>query len=162
MNLKLFTFLLFFGLTAHDVFSQIKIKRYDAVVRTVSGRRFKGVLETVDDKGLTIRFHKVSKLISADSIKTIRIKRYNAQNRNLLAGGLLGLASGLTIYKLESDKGNLQPINLPVILVSSTLTGAAIFGTINSITSVEKYKNVNQQGYYQQIKDSIKQYSLSR
>ena len=163
MNLKFSTFIFFiFCAIGSGAFAQHKVKRYDAIVKTTQGKRFKGLLENVNESGLTIRFHKQSKFIAPDSIKTIRIKRYNAQNRHLLTGGLLGLAGGLTAYKLENDKGNVGPIILPVVIVSSTLAGSAIFGTINSLTAVERFEDVSEGGNYRTIREKLKSYSLSR
>ncbi len=155
-------FLLFSTYFINHSFAQSKPKRYDAIVRTENGRRFKGLLESVEDNGLTIFYHRRSKFISADSIKTIRIKKYNAQNRAFLIGGLLGVGSGLAIYVNQEDKGNVQPIILPVVIVSSTVAGAAIGGIINSFISRQKYENVNTEGRFKAIKEELKSYSVKK
>lgn len=160
MKRLLFSLLLAAGF-ATSVSAQVKIKRYDAIVK-VNHTRYKGLLELVDAKGLTINFHNKAKYIAADSIESIRIKKYNAQNRSLLIGGLVGLAGGLTVYKLERDKGNVAPIILPVVIVSSAVAGAAIVGIVNSVTSVEKFEQVNSPGEFNKIRARLKQYALNR
>jgi hypothetical protein len=159
MKLKTLPFLLLlFTYCLNNSFAQSKSKRYDAIVRTANGLRFKGLLESVDNKGLTIFHRRASWFIAADTIKTIWIKKYKAQNRTLLAGGLVGLASGLTVYAIEKDRGNVQPVILPVVIISSAFTGAAILGTINSITSLQKFEHVNRPDRFKEIKEELKSF----
>ena len=163
MKVRFLSLILLFAFgCSNGSYAQSKPKRYDAIIRTTGGLRFKGLLQSVDGKGLSISYRRSSRFLSADTIKTIRIKKYNAQNRTLLAGSLAGLLGGLTVYSIEKDKGNVQPIILPVVIISSTLTGAAIFGTINSITSVQKFEAVNRPGRFGEIKDELRTYSVNQ
>ncbi|WP_423149432.1 hypothetical protein [Rubrolithibacter danxiaensis] len=164
MLLKICTILLFLSsfLVAQESHAQYKAKRYNAIVRPLSGKRYKGILERVDEKGLTIRFHKTSKYFLADTVRKIRIKKYNAQNKSLLAGSILGLAGGLAAYTIQEDKGNTSPIILPVVIVSSALSGAALVGTINSFTAVKTYKNVNKLESFKPVSLELRKYSLSK
>lgn len=160
MKYTLISFIFFLIGTGVSAQAQYKIKRYSAVVRTEQGKRYRGLLESVDDRGLTIRFHKNEKYIAADSIHTIRIKKYNAQNRSLLTGSLLGLAGGLAVYSIEKDKGNVNASILPVVIISSAVAGGGIAGIINSITAKEKFENLQQPNRFQQIRERLRQYAL--
>jgi len=142
------------------VSAQSKKDRYDAIIRTELHQRYKGLLLKVDESGLTIRFHTQDKYIAAGSIRSIRIKRYNAQNKSFLAGSLLGLGGGLTIYGVQKNKGNLNQSVLPVVIISSVVTGAAVAGALNSAVSVVKFQNVQKKNFYD-ISSQLKKFSQS-
>lgn len=117
-----------------------KPKNYDAIVYSTTQHRYKGILENVTDKGVTIDYFGVSKFIDADSIRIIKIKRSSALKSHAFTGAAAGLLVGIPIYIDGNNKGKLSSLALPVVLIGTTLTGAAFVSAINSLTHVRKYE----------------------
>ena len=145
-------------LLCHLSFAQ-KVKNYNAVVKTNSDHRYKGFLQDATDKGITIDYYGQSKFIGADSISTIRIKRTNDLKRYSTVTAGLGLGASIPIYIDGNNKGKLSLLALPVVLVAGTMGGALIGTLINSATSVQRFRKINDEIPYKNIQPVLLRYS---
>lgn len=122
-------------------------KDYDAVIYTSNRNRYKGFLEDVTEKGITIDYFGQSKYIAADSIQGIKIKRSSALKNYALAGAALGLVAGIPVYLDGHGQGKLSLLALPVVLIGITLSGAVVGSLINTVTYVKRYKTQGDTGF---------------
>lgn len=139
-------------------FAGQKPRNYDAIVSTTNNR-YKGFLIDVNEKGLTIDFLGQSKFISADSIKTIKIKRTSALKRHALIGSAVGLVAGIPIYADGNNKGKLSSLALPVVLIGTTLTGALVGSLVNTFTAVQRFNKINSGNSFKSIQPVLLRYS---
>lgn len=142
----------------YNSFAQ-KVKNYNAVIKTNSDHRYKGFLQDVTDKGVTIDYYGKPKFIGSDSISTIRIKRTNDLKKLSTITAGIGLAASVPVYIDGNNKGKLSLLALPVVLVAGTLGGALIGTLINSATSVQRFRKVNEEIPYKNIQPVLLRYS---
>ncbi len=152
-------FLVLFAICAFinaNTFGQTR-KDFAAVIHTDAGHRYKGLLTSTTDEGLTIdiRGHKL--FFDADSVEKIKIRSKNALNNNMLVGTLIGLTAGGTVYYLQEKRGNIGPIVLPVIVIGSIVYGAGIGAFFNSFFAVENFDLSTTQ--YKDIKKRLALYA---
>lgn len=145
-------------LTSFSAFAKPKPAHYYAVIYSENNLRFKGNLEKVSEKGLTIDYFGKSKFISADSIKSIKIKRSVALKKYALIGSAGGLLAGAAIYNHGNQQGKLSILALPVVLIAGTLAGATIGALVNTMTSVEKHQ-ISNPADYRSLYSSLIRYS---
>jgi hypothetical protein len=134
-------------------------KNYHAIIYSVNNERYKGFLQDVTDKGVTIDFYGKSKFISADSISSIKIKRSSALKRHALTAGGIGLLAGIPVYIDGNNKGQLSSLALPVVVIASSLGGALVGTLINTVTSVQRFDKINKGNSYKSIQPVLLRYS---
>ena len=122
-------------------------KEYDAVIYTSNRIRYKGFLEDVTEKGITIDYLGQSKYIAADSIQGVKIKRSDALKNHALAGAAFGLIAGIPVYLDGHGQGKLSLLALPVVLIGMTLSGALVGSFVNTVTHVKRYKIQGDTGF---------------
>jgi hypothetical protein len=140
-------------------FASKKPKNYDAVVFSTHHHRYKGFLLDVTDKGLTIDYLGMPKFISADSIKSIKIKRTTALKRHALTASVIGLGAGIPVYMDGNKKGELSVLALPVVLIGTTLSGALVGSLVNTVTAVQRFNNINTGNSFKSIQPVLLRYS---
>jgi len=141
------------------VYASPKPKNYDAVINSTNNHRYKGFLIDVNDKGLTIDYLGQPKFISADTIKSIKIKRTSALKRHALTASVIGLGAGVPIYLDGNSKGKLSALALPVVLIGTTLSGAVVGSLVNTITAVQRFDKINKGNSFKSIQPVLLRYS---
>ena len=136
-----------------------KSKNYDAIIYSATNHRYKGFLQDVSDKGVTIDYYGHSKFFSADSISSIRIKRTGSIRRNTLAAGGIGALAGIPIYMDGHNKGKLSIMALPVVVMGTALGSSVVGWLINSLTSVQRFDHINQGISFKSIQPVLLRYS---
>jgi hypothetical protein len=136
-----------------------KVKSYNAIITTNTDHRYKGFLQDVSDKGLTIDYYGESRFIASDSISSIKIKRSDGLKRYSIVGAGVGLAAAIPIYIDGNNQGKLSLLALPVVLVAGTMGGALIGTLINAATSVKRYKKINDGIPFKNIQPVLLRYS---
>lgn len=137
----------------------LKPKNYDAIIYTNTDHRYKGFLLDVSDKGLTIDYLGETKFFSADSIKSIKIKRSGALKKHALKASVFGLAAGIPIYMDGNNRGKLSSLALPVVLVGTTIAGGGIGALINAVTAVQRFDKINTGTSFKSIQPVLLRYS---
>ncbi|MXV51439.1 hypothetical protein GS399_10700 [Pedobacter sp. HMF7647] len=120
-----------------------KPKKYDAIVKTTAGLRYKGVLNKTDEHGIDLLIRKQRKHIDADSISTIRIRHSGGLQTAMLVGAGVGMAGGATAFAVGVNKDKIDKVTAPVFIVGGIVYGAAMGAFINLFGSVKRYKDVN-------------------
>ena len=136
-----------------------KPKNYDAIIHSNTNHRYKGFLQDVSDKGVTIDYLGQSKFFSADSITRIRIKRVSSTRRHTLAAGGIGAVAGIPIYIDGHNKGKLSIMALPVVVMGTAFGGSLVGWLINSLTSVQRFNHINQGTSFKSIQPVLLRYS---
>ncbi|TZF84678.1 hypothetical protein FW774_06765 [Pedobacter sp. BS3] len=134
--------------------------KYDAVLYTSGHNRYKGNIETVTDKGISLIIRKQQQFFSADSISSIKIKRHSALSTSMLLGSVAGLGGGAVLYNSLHHKDKVNELSLPVFVVGSIVYGASLGALVNSITAVKKYHGVG--STYPQIRPQLEGYAGKR
>lgn len=161
MKQKLFLALLVLGaaLTGNQVFAQ-KAKEYKAVIHTSDGTRYSGVLTNANLEGFTIKARNgAMRFFDADTVSEVKIRSKNALNNNMLLGTTAGLAAGGMLYRNQESRGNVTTMVLPVVIVSSIVSGAGVGGFFNSFFAKERFENVSTS--YPQIQRKLAAYAVS-
>jgi hypothetical protein len=136
-----------------------KPKNYDAIIYSATNHRYKGFLQDVSDKGITIDYFGQSKFFSADSISSIRIKRTGSIRRHALAAGGIGAVSGIPIFIDGHNRGKLSIMALPVVMAGTAFGGSLAGWLINSLTSVQRFNHINQGTSFKSIQPVLLRYS---
>lgn len=148
-------------LVATAAFAKKKPKEYNAIVYS-DKIRYKGFIEKVSDKGITIDYLGVSKFIPAESISRIKVKRTKGLSQSVFISSAGGLIAGSALYSYEQNKSTVNMSAIPVIVIGTTLVSAGVGAIINSFTSVVNYKHVNEGDNYKKIHVKLAQYSAAQ
>ena len=140
-------------------FAAKKPKNYNAIIYSNTQHRYKGFLQDVTDKGVTIDYYGKSKFISADSISSIKIKRTSALKRHAFLASLIGLGAGIPVYIDGNNNGKLSSLALPVVVIASTLGGALVGTLLNTVTSVQRFDKINKGNSFASIQPVLLRYS---
>lgn len=133
-----------------------KKKKYDAVVRTTDGRRYKGVLTVADEKGISIAVRGRTINFEGSKVSDVKIRSHNSLNKNMLGGAVLGLGSAYLIYNNQHQKGKTTAVVLPVVVVGSFLYGAAAGALFNSFFAKERFHDVSR--HYKEFQPKLNSY----
>lgn len=146
------------ALWATPVKAQKKPKEYNAVI-VAKNQRYKGFIEDVSADGITIDHYGKSKFISADSLSSIKVKGSKALRRSALYGSAVGVLAGTAFYIQQNKENNYSPLAIPVFVIGSGLAGTGIGALINSVTSVQRYAELNQPGAFKRIYPELHKFS---
>ena len=136
-----------------------KPKNYDAIIHSITNHRYKGFLQDVSDKGVTIDYLGQSKFFSADSISSIRIKRTGSIRKYTSIAGGIGAAAGIPVYIDGHNKGKLSIMALPVVVVGTAFGGSLVGWLINSLSSVQRFSHINHGTSFKSIQPVLLRYS---
>ena len=140
-----------------SVLAKAKPYKYDAVVYTANHNRYKGNIETVTDKGMTLIVRGHQQFFAADSMVAVKIKRHSALSTSMLSGSVVGLGGGAVLYSSLQSKDKVNALTLPAFVVGSIVYGAGLGALVNAFTAVKRYHNVNTA--YPEIKQQLQGYA---
>jgi ABC-type spermidine/putrescine transport system permease subunit II len=118
------------------------------------------VLTAANQEGFSIKARNgAMRFFDADTVSEVKIRSKNALNNNMLLGTTAGLAAGGMLYHNQESRGNVTTMVLPVVIVSSIVSGAGVGGFFNSFFAKEKFENVSSS--YPEIQRKLAAYAVS-
>lgn len=157
---KILLIILSVWIPAAASFAQKRPKEFDAVIIS-KNVRYKGFIENVSTGGITIDYYGQPKFIASDSISSIKIKRTKALRKSALYGSVAGLLGGTALYVHQNRQGNLNSLASPVVILGAAMVGAGTAAIINTATSVQHYRNLNEPGKFKSIHQQLFNYSAA-
>lgn len=159
--MKFLIFVFLFGfLVVYSAEAKKRPKRYNAVVHLTDNSSYKGIIEKVSAKGITIDYYGSSKFISAGVINSIRVKKAGTLTKSVLIGAAAGLLVGYGIYEKEVSNKTIQAgASFPVVVIGTALVGSGIVALINSFLPKKHYNNLQQAGEYKKIVPALEEYA---
>lgn len=152
LSASIFLILISFGIGSLS--AQTKKKRYVAKVYTLERRKFQGILESADDKGLYLarKIGDTSMFISANQIREIKLRRKGKSGVGTALGFFSGaVISGAAVIALRNDsklENNLHAVGAVVFTFITSAIGGAISSKPDEVIKI----NGRNEDYLQVLK----------